>query len=329
MKKKILVILSIIIIILAAGAISINLFNKKELVTPEIVDENKVIENIPTKEIPDEITNIDEEGLEIEGFEEYNPDFISGSNDSNNKFIVGAKQSSPVYYSQIDSRWRNHPYTITGNTTQTIGTSGCGPTSAAMIVSSIKGTITPAEMGDLYLKYGFRTANNGTYHSAFKWTANYFGIDFKTVNSTYAMADAVSEGYMAVVSCGRGLWTTGGHYIVVYGREGNMLKVYDPYLYNGKFNSYGRQAAGVTVVGTTAYITIDSFKAYSNASAFFCFYNGNTESIPTPNPTKYVMYVSTKSGLNVRTGPSTSYSKVKTIMYNTEVTVYETSNRME
>lgn len=330
MKKKILIILSIIIVILAAGAIGINLSNREEPATPEIVDENKVIENIPTKEIPDGITNIDEEGLEIEGFEESNPDMISGSNAESDDWVLGAHQSSPVYYSQIDSRWRNHPYTITGNPKQTIGTSGCGPTSAAMVVSTIKGTIIPPDMGDLFLRNGFRTTNNGTYHSAFKWTANYFGIDFKTVNSTYAMADAVSEGYLTVVACGKGLWTTGGHYIVVMGREGDTLKVYDPYLYNGKFNSYGRQAAGVRVEGTTAYVSIENFKKYSNASAFFCFYNDNKDTKPeepvTPSINSYTMYVTAKSGLNVRTGAGTNYSRIRTISKNTAVTVYETSN---
>lgn len=52
----------------------------------------------------------------------------------------------------------NHPYTSIGKASQTIGTSGCGPTCSAMVVSSIKGTIRPDEMGDLYVKYGYRSA---------------------------------------------------------------------------------------------------------------------------------------------------------------------------
>ena len=72
-------------------------------------------------------------------------------------------------------------YSSVENSSQTIGTSGCGPTSAAMVVSSIKGTINPSQMADLFVKYGFRSANNGTYWSAFRWTANVFDINYKEV----------------------------------------------------------------------------------------------------------------------------------------------------
>lgn len=86
-----------------------------------------------------------------------------------------------TYYSQIDTRWKNKMYSSVGNSSQTIGTSGCGPTSAAMVVSSIKGTINPSQMADLFVKYGFRSANNGTYWSAFRWTADVFDINYKEV----------------------------------------------------------------------------------------------------------------------------------------------------
>ena len=36
-------------------------------------------------------------------------------------------------------------------------------------------------MADLFVKYGFRSANNGTYWSAFRWTANVFDINYKEV----------------------------------------------------------------------------------------------------------------------------------------------------
>ena len=124
MKKKIILIILLVLAILIGICFGTGLFNKNkpeetntEVVEPEVIDENKVIENIPTKEIFN-ATDVDENALEKEGFEE-GPEFISSSKKDEEKFIVGAKQSSPVYYSQIDSRWRNHPYTITGNPNQT------------------------------------------------------------------------------------------------------------------------------------------------------------------------------------------------------------------
>ena len=49
---------------------------------------------------------------------------------------------------------------------------------------------------------------------------------------------------MAVVSCGRGLWTTGGHYIVVYGVEEidgeNYFKIMDPNMDNDNYGNDGQ-----------------------------------------------------------------------------------------
>lgn len=331
MKKKIILIILLVLTILIGICFGTGLFNKNkpeetntEVIEPEVIDENKVIENIPTKEIFN-ATDVDENALEKEGFEE-GPEFISSSKKDEEKFIVGAKQSSPVYYSQIDSRWRNHPYTITGNPNQTIGTSGCGPTSAAMIVTTIKGTIIPPDMGDLFIQHGFRTTNNGTYYSAFPWVANYFGIEMERVYSTYDMAAKVADGYIAVVSCSEGLWTTEGHFITVMGNDNGTLMVYDPYLYSGKFNTSSRRGAGVVVEGNAAYVTVQKFKDYSNAKAFWCYkYKDGSEPTLTPS-TEKTMYVTANSGLNVRSGPGTNYKIVDGLSKGTKVTVYEESN---
>lgn len=58
-----------------------------------------------------------------------------------------------TYYSQIDNRWKNKMYSSIGDSSQTIGTSGCGSTSASMIVTATKGAITPDIMSDLFVKY--------------------------------------------------------------------------------------------------------------------------------------------------------------------------------
>lgn len=88
-----------------------------------------------------------------------------------------------TYYSQVDSRWNNHIYTSTNNSSQTIGSSGCGTTSAAMVVSSIKGTITPDVLGDIFVENGYRSANSGTYWSAFRAVADEFDIEYQETSS--------------------------------------------------------------------------------------------------------------------------------------------------
>ena len=338
MKKKIIFILIFFLVILIGICFGVGLFNKNkpeenttnENKSEQTLNEEKVKENIPTKEVFS-ASEINEDALEKEGFEESNPNFISSSTREEDKFIVGAKQSEPVYYSQIDSRWKNHPYTICGNPTQTIGSSGCGPTSAAMIVSTIKGTIIPPDMGDLFIQYGFRTVDNGTYYSAFPWVADYFDIEMERVYSTYDMADLVADGYIAVVSCGEGLWTTGGHFITVMENDDGTLMVYDPYLYNGKFDTAYRRQADVDVEGNAVYVTVQNFKDYSNAKAFWCYKwkdeddpEPGPQPEPQPTPTEVTTkYVTANIGLNVRTGPGTNYPVVYALPNGTQVNVYE------
>lgn len=112
------------------------------------------------------VTELDEQIVEVqetesEGFKEQGQVAYEGSEKAPN--VEVGKYAGLTYYSQIDSRWSNKMYSSVGDSSQTIGTSGCGPTSSAMVVSSIKGTITPDTMASLYTQYGYRSANQGTY----------------------------------------------------------------------------------------------------------------------------------------------------------------------
>ena len=330
MKKSLKFVLSLVLVFLLA--IVITGCSNKNIV------ENNTVENetvVSTPETIDE-NNINEEGLEVEGFIESNPDMISGATiDEEDKFVVGAVNQTPVYYSQIDSRWKNHPYTSIGKASQTIGTSGCGPTCSAMVVSSIKGTIRPDEMGDLYVKYGYRSANDGTYFSAFQWTANRFDIPFKRVWNVNDAIELVRQGYYVIASCGKGLFTTGGHFIVIYDIEGSTLKIFDPYNYNGKFN-YGNRGGKVTLDGNTINCSIANFKAYANSGAWFGFKANEAKPVepstpdtpaPTPVPdTPKTGVVNVRTSLNVRRGPGTGYSYVRSLYNGAKVTIYETQN---
>lgn len=227
-----------------------------------------------------------------------------------------------TYYSQIDDRWASYPYTSTGNTSQTIGSSGCGPTCAAMVVTAIKGVITPPEMGDLFVKYGYRSANNGTYLSAFSWVADSFGIEYK---ETYSLDEAIrllKNNYYVIASCGNGLFTTGGHLILIVGIDEDTLKIYDPYLYSGKFDTASRKGK-VTVEGNTVYCSIDNFRNYANYTRFFAFKHG--DNVPDNNSkpviTGTIMYVNTPKGLNVRNAPNGDI--VGALTNKTQVIVYE------
>ena len=311
----------------------------------EIIDSavNEVLDYIDNKsstEIPS-LTETDEQSLEVqetesEGFEEQGIVAYNGAEKTPNVNV--GEYAGLTYYSQLDNRWRYNMYSSVGDSSQTIGTSGCGPTSTAMVVSSIKGNITPDQMANLYTQYGYRSANQGTYWSAFKWTADVFDIEY---SECYKLDDAIAklkDNHYIIASCNQGLFTYGGHFIVLTGVEGDYIKVYDPYLYNGKFDVASRRGKA-TVSGNTVYVSIDNFRNYANYQKFFCFKNDRTEikentttTVVTDNTTSnvntvnYQVKVTANGGLNIRTGASTSYSRVGGYAKGSIVTILAESN---
>ena len=305
-------------------------------------DENNIANDsktntICTKEIPD-LTEEDEQTLEVqeadleaEGFIRQGEVAYNGSSKTPN--VKLGEYQGLTYYSQVDSRWVNHMYSAIGDKAQTIGTSGCGPTATAMVVSSIKGVITPPEMGDLFVEYGYRSRNNGTYFSAMKWTADVFDIPYQETYSLNTAVNLVKDNHYVIVSCNEGLFTYGGHFVVIVGVDGNTLKIYDPYLYSGKFNVSSRRGKA-TVKGNTVYVTIDNFRNYANATGYYCYKNDrtdikeeDTDVTITDNVTSnvekvnYTVKVNTASGLNIRSGASTSYDIVGGYVNGTTVTI--------
>ena len=378
MKKKLSAILSMLICILiifsgcAAGNESIETTTETteaytETVTEEITAPEEIIvsdevqeiiddtaesvaagEDLSTDEIiksdiQEETEIVDEGVLEADGTVEQENISYDGTNTGKGALLL-AGPPTLTYYSQADSRWGAIPYTSIGDKTQTIKTSGCGPTSAAMVVTASKGIITPPAMKQLFEDNRFRTAHNGTAWSAWGFVADYFDFGFYqpttsfSTMTSYLKQDNNKDGvadYFVVVSCGNGLFTTGGHYIVLVADVNGTITVYDPYYYYGKFNTASRKAAGVKVSGNTAYVSESSFKTYSAAKQYWIFSNDSpaaskdkpTTQKPTAKTTTTTKYVKTKgSNLNVRRGPSTNYTIVRQLKNGSKVTEYEAKN---
>ena len=339
--------IGLIVSILCASVLLLNCYLEYDKTGQ--VDTNKISEAISTvideinkssTEIPN-LTETDEQSLEVqetesEGFEEQGIVAYNGAEKAPNVNV--GEYAGLTYYSQLDNRWRYNMYSSVGDSSQTIGTSGCGPASAAMVVSSIKGNITPDQMADLYTRYGYRSPNQGTYWSAFKWTADVFNIGY---SECYKLDDAVAklkDNHYIIASCNQGLFTYGGHFIVLTGVEGDYIKVYDPYLYNGKFDVSSRRGRA-TVQGNTVYVSIENFREYANYQKFFCFKNNRTDikentttTVVTDNTTSnvntvnYQVRITANGGLNIRTGASTSYSRVGGYAKGSIVTILAESN---
>lgn len=287
------------------------------------------IESLPSTEIieqteeQEKAVSNEQEGEETEGFQLQGEIAYEGAKAETWNVELG-DYVGLTYYSQLDSRWASKMYSSVGNPNQTIGSSACGPTCASMVVTATKGTITPPEMCDLFVKYGYRSANNGTYWSAFRFVADTFNIGYQeTTDIQRALQLLESQNYV-VVSCGNGLFTTGGHFILLTKVENGMIEIYDPYLYAGKFDTATRRGKAV-VEGNKVYVSVDNFKKYANYKGFFAFsHDGNVQVNNTrPVTTQaYTRYVNAKIGLNIRNKPN-GYI-VGGLSNGTAVTVYET-----
>lgn len=133
----------------------------------------------------------------------------------------------PVSYLQTDPRWAALPYRVPGEDA-TVGGSGCGPTAAAMLIETLTGqTFTPADACAWSVEHGYKALNQGTYYSYFKPQFAAFGIGCDQMNwvSTYGqpdhpnhqnMLELLRQGYYIIALMGKGLWTSSGHFVVVW-----------------------------------------------------------------------------------------------------------------
>ena len=138
--------------------------------------------------------------------------------------------NKPVDYKQYDSKWATKIFSATGSKSQTMKSSGCGPTAAADVVATLKdSSVTPWTLAQLYMSAGFRTANSGTAWGAFKWTANKYGFSkFVQTSSLATLKACLDAGGYVVCSMGPGYWTKGGHYICAWKYDSTYIYCNDP-----------------------------------------------------------------------------------------------------
>ena len=337
-NKRKMIITAIVTIILATISVIFGV-NYNEQDVKEIANSvetvvntvDNVVDNQSTTEIPEgteqeekqlEVQEVESESFELQGE-------IAYDGDKSNKWNLNiGSQPQLTYISQIDSRWRYYPYTSVGNSSQTIGSSGCGVASATMIIDSIVGNVSITELADCFVSNGYRSANSGTYWSAYRAVADEFNIEYCETSNIDEMINLLRNNHYIIASCGNGLFTYGGHYIVLYGIDGDTIKIYDPYLYSGKFDVSTRRGK-VVVNGNTVYCSIDNFKNYANYKQFFCYkYNPNTVNTSNSTDTQvststYVRYVKVNTSLNVRNAPEGA--KVGSLKNSAEVTIFETN----
>lgn len=228
----------------------------------------------------------------------------------------------PVVYYQTDARWKDIPYATKGEGS-TIGGSGCGPTSMAMVLATwCDPKVTPQTECAWAQKNGYKAYKQGTYYSYFVPAAKRYNLTCYQINSTniYGNANstahttaknAVDNGDLVIACMGKGLWTKSGHYVLVYGIEGNMVYINDPASTkiartHGNYLVFKQQVKYYWVIKRPASKPLDNEITYTDVD--------------------YAVKVTDREGLNCRTGPGTDYMVTKVYPYENEVRISQTSS---
>lgn len=113
-----------------------------------------------------------------------------------------------------------------------IGESGCGPTSSAIVISSLTDmNVDPIETANWYNENGFQEYTGGTNFEGIDDIMLEYGLKTKRIEPTpESIYQALENGEQIIVNVGPGTFTTGGHYMVLAGvAENNEIILCDPY----------------------------------------------------------------------------------------------------
>lgn len=130
---------------------------------------------------------------------------------------VGKGVKKVVYFNQGEEPWRSMPYG-----TSTIGAAGCGPTSMAIIISTLTGqTVTPQMTCAYSINNGEYVSGVGTAHSFPQNAAHHWGLTSERVGKDRMdyVVQSLKEGKMVIEIC-EAYTITGsgsGHFIVLTG----------------------------------------------------------------------------------------------------------------
>ena len=160
-----------------------------------------------------------------------------------------------IYYNQND--YGHVPYPAKGYEKATVKSGGCGAVCAAMIVENLLGEAFPPERAaNFAIVCGARVPGGTNMRTLSTALCKTFPMKCETTNDIDKLVACVKNGGIAVANVGgersgyKGVFSNGGHYVVVFDISGSRLRIADPLLYNGKFDKPHRNA--VTVSGKEA-----------------------------------------------------------------------------
>ena len=136
--------------------------------------------------------------------------------------LAGNAGLQVTYYNQGDAAWASLPYG-----SSTIKKSGCGPTSAAICISTLSGKrVTPRQTCTWAANNGYYVSGAGSKHEVIPALAKHYGLKCKGVGKDKTkVVKALKSGKKLVIAImGPTHFTSGGHFIVLRGiKDGKIL----------------------------------------------------------------------------------------------------------
>lgn len=138
-----------------------------------------------------------------------------------------------TYFNQREEPWASHTYGT--GIYSSIHANGCGPTSMAMVISSLTDQyVTPIQMADYAMANGHvMPGDGGSYWSLFPAASSLYGLSCTQSYNRDQINQALSNGALVIASQDNSLgnyWTYGGHFIVLTGIDENgYISVADPW----------------------------------------------------------------------------------------------------
>ena len=150
--------------------------------------------------------------------------YIDGSG-----YIYRSDISNIPYLSQVDYRWRN-----TSIGYSTIGSSGCLPSTAAMIINYYKGTnYTPVDIARQLYSAGYMNTPTyfGSTSDSYKVVQDNYGLSYQNNLSYSQLIGCLKGGKLVAAAVGKGDFVYGygiTHVILLAGYNNGYVYVYDP-----------------------------------------------------------------------------------------------------
>jgi len=140
------------------------------------------------------------------------------------KSQTGTLEGGYYRFSQCSGSWASTPYSATNQvckedngTVSTIGTSGCGPTSLATVLKNMGFNVDPITIADAVIKNNGRICGSGTSGTVLQKIAQNYGATTINLSTASDALKAVKAGGVVIAAMGPGIFTSGGHFIVIYG----------------------------------------------------------------------------------------------------------------